>query len=90
MNLRILKYCIPIYLVLAAMLLRVIRGGGSWDAALLFLGLIAAVTVMGLILGMVISVLVRKPRYDMVFYAAGQVVAFGSIVIPFLNVVLSC
>jgi hypothetical protein len=90
MILRVLKYCIPIYLVLAVLLLSEIRGGRSWDAVLILLGLIAAITVLGLILGMVACVLVRVPAYELAFYAIGQVVAFGFMVYPFLSILFSC
>jgi hypothetical protein len=90
MILPVLKYCLPIYLLLAGGLFLEIRGGRTLGAALVLLGLIVAITVLGLILGMILSVLVRKPKFETVFYLIGQVVAFGLIVTPFLSVVFGC
>jgi hypothetical protein len=90
MILPVLKYCLPIYLLLAGLLLLGVKGGHSLAAVLILLGLIIAITVLGLILGMLLSVLIRRPKLERWFYLIGQVVAFGVIVIPFLNILFSC
>ena len=84
MILPVLKYCTPIYLILAGISLVVIeRGAVTLPAVLVFLVLIAAIIVLGLLLGMILSVLIKKPQHERTFYWIGQVIAFLLVVLPF-------
>lgn len=77
MILSVLKYFTSLYVLLAACLFAGVRGGRTVEAALVLLGLIVAITVLGLLLGLVLSVLIRRPKYERVFYSIGQLVALG-------------
>jgi hypothetical protein len=84
MILPVLKYCTPIYLLLAGISLVVIkRGAVTLPAVLVFLSLIAAIIVLGLLFGMILSVLIKNPQHERTFYWIGQVIAFLLIVLPF-------
>lgn len=82
MNLSVLKYCAPLYLLLAGLLFLGIRGGRSLEAALVLLGGVIVIAVVGLLLGMILSALFRRPRLERVFYWIRQAVAFGLIAVP--------
>ena len=89
----VLKYCIPIYLVLGCVSMGMLRRGWIPLMDLLegFLGLllmIAIVTVLGLFFGMVISVVIRKPNHERKFYWLGQLISFALIAIPLTQAIL--
>lgn len=86
MILPVLKYCLPIYVLLAfGFVLAVKHAPIDIVGVLVLAAIIAAITVLGLILGMILSVLIRKPRHERVFYAIGQLIAFVLVLTPFVK-----
>jgi hypothetical protein len=77
----VLKYCIPIYLVLGYITMLVGRRTiFSSEASLILLVLIAVIIALGLFIGLIISVLARKPNHERKFYGLGQIISFALIV----------
>lgn len=73
----VLKYCIPIYLLLGYATLVVLRRGDvSVEVLLVLLIPIAIIIVLGLLFGVFISVLIRKPNHERKFYWIGQLASF--------------
>jgi hypothetical protein len=69
----VLKYCIPIYLLLGyTTLVALRRGDVSVEVLLVLLIPIAIIIVLGLFFGVFISVLIKKPNHESKFYWIGQ------------------
>ena len=76
----ILKYCIPIYLVLGYITMVAVRRTiFSSEASLILLVFIAVIIALGLFIGLIISVLARKPNHEHKFYGLGQIISFSLI-----------
>jgi hypothetical protein len=85
----ILKYCIPIYLLLGCITIVVIRQFDNFLAFLLVSWiLIAIIIAVGLFFGMIISVVIRKPNHEPKFYWIGQLVSLTLIAPTFIHTVV--
>ena len=77
-----LKYCIPVYLLVGGITIALTLGRRDEFlpalAAVLFL--ITIVVVAGLLIGMIISVLIKKPNYKRKVYLLGQLISFTLLV----------
>jgi hypothetical protein len=73
----ILKYCISLYLVLGFIAFLLLKKDDGPLGPLLALSiLIVIIVVVGLFLGMIISVLIRRPARERIFYGIGQALSF--------------
>jgi hypothetical protein len=86
----VLKYCIPIYLLLAYITLAVAKGTMFPLAAFLIASvLIVVIVVLGLVIGMIISVLFRMPNHERKFYWIGQMISVAFLVTTFIQAFLT-
>src|SRR6516164_7915113 len=84
----VLKYCIPIYLLLGLATIIVLRRSSpSLAAVLLLLFMIICVIVLGLLIGMIISVLIRRPHRERIFYTIGQLISFVLLASTFIQAI---
>jgi hypothetical protein len=75
---KILKYCIPAYLLSGVVTIIVIAKGhvNLLPAAIFLVVIIAIITGVGLLLGLIPSILIQRPAIEKAFYWIGQIISF--------------